>query len=174
MSNVLTTQEILDQAFGTNTVPQAEVNQALDNNSQKPTKAIGVQISAITVTKHDSSLYLGSAFNIDVGFLEPLNYDKGIPPQNGDSLKSQIFNLSIRRQHEEYTLMREIADEMLANKERERTVEWDKIDAQRFPFTVAMWSNSSMTWHFINRKVDKPSASKISADDVVSILSQIL
>ena len=173
-NNVLTSQQILDQAFGTNTVPQAEVNQALGNNNQKPTKAIGVTVSLITVTKQDASLYLGSAFSTDVGLLEPLNYDKGLPQQKGDSLKSQIFQMSVQRQHEEYALMREIADEMLSSRKREFTLTWSEMDSEKYPFTVALWANSGMVWHFVNRKVAKPNGDKISAENVADILSQIL
>ena len=174
MSNVLTSQQILDQAFGSNTIPQAEVNQALGNNNQKPSKAIGITISVITPTRDDPSLYLGSAFSTDVGLLEPLNYDKGLPKQNGDSRKSQIFHLSIQRRYEEYALMREIADEMLASRKEEFRLEWDKLDTEKYPFTVALWSKSGFVWHFVNRKVAKPTGDKITADKVSEVLAELL
>ena len=174
MSNVLTSQQILDQAFGSNNIPQAEVNQALGNNTQKPSKAIGVQVSVITLTRDDPNLYLGSAFNIDVGFLEPMNYDKGLPKQNGDSKKAQVFHLSVQRRYEEYTLMREIADEMLTSSRAEFTLNWAELDAEKYPFTVALWAKSGMVWHFVNRKVAKPGGDKITADKVSEVLAQIL
>ena len=174
MSNVLTSQQILDQAFGSNNIPQAEVNQALGANSPKPSKAIGVQVSVITVTRDDPSLYLGSAFNIDVGFLEPMNYEKGLPTQNGDSLKSQIFSLSVQRQHEEFALMKQIADEMLVAGKREFTLNLSELDTEKYPFTYAMWKDTGMAWHFINRKVAKPSGERLTADKVADVLAQLL
>ena len=174
MSNPLTADQLLDQAFGSNTNAGAEVQQALGANNQKASKAIWVNVSVITPTKQDSSLFLGSGFNIDVGFLEPYQYDKGLPQQNGDTVKSRIFHLSIQRQHEEYAFMKAIADEMLANGTREFTVDWSKVDAEKYPFTLATWKNSGMTWHFVNRKVSKPSGEKLTADKVETILSQIL
>ena len=175
MPNVLTSQQIIDQAFGTNnTVPQAEVNQALGNNNQKPSKAIGITISVITPTRDDPSLYLGSAFSTDVGLLEPMNYEKGLPKQNGDTRKSQIFHMSIQRRYEEYALMREIAEEMLASRKAEFTLNWAELDAEKYPFTVALWSKSGMVWHFTNRKVAKEGGEKLTANKVADVLSQIL
>ena len=174
MSNVLTSQQILDQAFGTNTVPQAEVNQALGANNPKPSKAIGVTVSVITPTRDDPSLYLGSAFSTDVGLLEPLNYDKGLPKQNGESRKAQVYSLSIQRKHEEYSLMRKIADEMLASRKGEFRLNWSELDAEKYPFTVALWANSGMVWHFTNRKVEKAGGEKITADKVSEVLAELL
>lgn len=172
--NTLTSEQLLDQAFGNNTSPSSEVQQALGNNQQKASKALGVNISVITQTKQDTSLFLGSAFSIDIGFLEPYQYDKGLPQQNGDSLKAQIFHLSVQRQHEEFSLMKSIADSMLANGVREYTVDWDSLDATKFPFTVRTWKNSGMTWHFVNRKISRPSGEKLTADKVDDVLSQLL
>lgn len=175
---ILTSEQLLDQAFGSNnTTTNTEVDQALGNNQQKPSKAIGVNISVITPTKQqveDTTLFLGSAFSIDVGFLEPYQYDKGLPPQNGDSLKSQIFHLSIQRQHEEYSLMKHIADRLIENGVREYTVNWDEVDAERFPFTVRTWGKSGMTWHFINRKIARAGGEKLAADKVATMLEQLL
>ena len=171
--NTLTTEQLLAQALG-NTSSSNEVNQALANNQQKTSKALGVNVSVITQTKQDRSLFLGSAFSIDVGFLEPYQYDKGLPQQNGETLKSQIFHLSIQRQHEEYSLMLSIANDMLERNDREHTVNWDEVDADKFPFTVATWKGSGMTWHFVNRKVAKPSGEKLTADKVSNILTQLL
>ena len=176
--NTLTTEQLLEQALGNSS--SGEVQQALDNNQQKSSKAIGVTISVITPINNptkqeqDSSLFLGSAFSIDVGFLEPYNYSKGLPQQNGETLKSQIFHLSIQRQHEEYSLMRYIANDMIEKNERERTVNWESVDVKKFPFTVLTWKNSGMTWHFTNRKIAKPSGEKLDAEKVVDILSQLL
>lgn len=175
MSNpTLTTEQLLDQAFGSNTSPLGEVQQALGGNNQKPSKAIGVNISVITQTKQDASLFLGSAFSIDVGFLEPYQYDKGLPQQNGETLKAQIFHLSIQRQHEEYSLMKAVADEMLVSGKREHTINWDELDATKYPFTVRTWKGSGMTWHFTNRKLAKAQGEKLSAAAVADVLSQIL
>ena len=171
--NTLTTEQLLAQALG-NTSSSNEVQQALGNNQQKTSKALGVNVSVITQTKQDSTLFLGSAFSIDVGFLEPYQYDKGLPQQNGDSLKSQIFHLSVQRQHEEYSLMKAIAEDLLASGERERTVNWSELNAEKFPFTVATWKNSGMTWHFTNRKVSRPSGEKLTADKVADALAQLL
>ena len=135
---------------------------------------MGVNVSVITQTKQDTSLFLGSVFSIDIGFVEPYQYDKGLPQQNGDSLKSQIFQLSVQRQHEEFSLMKSIADSMLANGVREYTVDWDSLDATKFPFTVRTWKNSGMTWHFVNRKISRPSGEKLTADKVADVLSQLL
>ena len=170
----LTSEQLLDQAFGSNNTPNSEVNQALGANSQKASKAIGVNISVVNVTKKDSSLFLGSAFSIDVGFLEPYQFDKGLPPQNGDSLKAQIFHLSIQRQHEEYGLMKAIAEDLLANGEREYTVDWNSLDATKFPFTLRTWRESGMTWHFVNRKIARQSGEKLTADKVADALAEIL
>ena len=171
--NTLTTEQLLEQALG-NTSPSNEVNQALSNNQSRTSKALGVNVSVITQTKQDATLFLGSAFSIDVGFLEPYQYEKGLPQQNGDSLKSQIFHLSVQRQHEEYSLMKAIAEDLLASGEREYTVNWSELNAERFPFTVATWKNSGMTWHFINRKVSRPNGEKLTADKVVDVLAQLL
>ena len=174
MSNpILTSEQLLEQALG-NTSTSAEVNQALGNNQQKPSKALGVNISVITPTKQDSSLFLGSAFSIDVGFLEPYQYEKGLPQQSGDSLKAQIFHLSIQRQHEEFSLMKSIADSMLANGVREHTVVWNELDSAKYPFTIRTWKDSGMTWHFVNRKLARPTGEKLSSDKVADVLSQIL
>ena len=170
---ILTSEQLLEQALG-NTSTSAEVNQALGNNQQKPSKALGVNISVITPTKQDSSLFLGSAFSIDVGFLEPYQYEKGLPQQSGDSLKAQIFHLSIQRQHEEFSLMKEIADSMLANGVREHTVNWNELDSAKYPFTIRTWKESGMTWHFVNRKIARPTGEKLSSDKVADVLSQIL
>ena len=173
--NTLTTEQLLTQALGNNnTSPSNEVQQALSSNNQKQSKAVGINVSVITQTKQDSSLFLGSAFSIDVGFLEPYQYDKGLPQQNGETLKSQIFHLSVQRQHEEYSLMRSIAEDLLASGEREYTVNWDAVNAERFPFTVATWKNSGMTWHFINRKIARPNGEKLTADKVANVLAQLL
>lgn len=171
--NTLTTEQLLEQALG-NTSTNTEVGQALDNNNQKPSKATGINISIITQTKQDSSLFLGSAFSIDIGFLEPYQYSRGLPQQNGDSTKAKIFHLSIQRQHEEYGLMQEIAQGLLASGERELTVNWDEIDPEKYPFTVRTWRGSGMTWHFTNRKVQKLAGEKLSSDKVKDILTQIL
>ena len=170
---ILTSEQLLDQAFG-NTSTGTEVNQALGNNQQKASKALGVNVSVITQTKQDSSLFLGSAFSIDVGFLEPYQYDKGLPQLNGDSLKAQIFHLSVQRQHEEYSLMLHIAKDMIEKNVREYTIEWDEVDATKYPFTVRTWKNSSMTWHFINRKIARPNGEKLTASAVADVLAQLL
>ena len=173
--NTLTTEQLLAQALdGNNTNTNTEVQQALGNNSQKQSKAMGVNISIITQTKLDSSLFLGSAFSIDVGFLEPYQYGKGLPQQNGETLKSQIFHLSVQRQHEEYSLMRSIANDMIERGEREYTVNWDELIASNYPFTVATWKNSGMTWHYTNRNVARPSGEKLTADRVADVLAQLL
>ena len=171
----LTTEELLGQAFdadNNNAVEQAQ--QAMGNSNPKTSKAIGINVSVVSLTKQDSSLFLGSAFSIDVGFLEPFNYSKGLPAQNGESLKAQVFSLSVQRQHEEFSLMKSIADNMIAKGIREHTLDWSTIDAERFPFTVATWKSSGLNWHFVNRNVAKKNGEKLSADSVVSVLSQLL
>ena len=170
--NTLTTEQLLEQALG-NTFTNTEVKQALSNNNQKQSKAIGVNISIITQTKQDATLFLGSAFSIDVGFLEPYQYDKGLPQQNGDTLKAQIFHLSIQRQHEEYRLMKCIAEDMLERNDREHTLKWDEVDEGKFPFAVATWKNSGMVWHFVNRKIAKQAGEKLTADKVKDVLAQL-
>ena len=171
--NTLTTEQLLAQALGSTSI-NTEVQQALpNNNTPKTSKAIGVNISIITQTKQDATLFLGSAFSIDVGFLEPFQYERGLPQQNGDTLKAQIFHLSIQRQHEEYSLMQSIAQDMLERGERERTLEWDKVDAGKFPFTVATWGKSGMVWHFVNRKIAKQAGEKLAAERVNDVLSQL-
>ena len=173
--NTLTTEQLLAQALGANNTSSSnEVGQALANSNQKTSKIIGVNISVITVTKQDNSLFLGSAFSIDVGLLEPYQYDRGLPTQSGDSLKAQIFHLSVQRQHEEYLLMRTIAHVMMERNDRELTVDWSEVDAEKYPFTVATWKNSGMTWHFTNRKIPKPNGEKLTAERVADVLSQIL
>ena len=177
MSKPLTAEQLLDQAFGSNTNAGTEVQQALGSNNQKASRALGVEVSVISLTKtqaEDAPLFLGSAFRNDVNFFEPYQFDKGIPKQNGDSLKAQIFHLSIQRQHEEFTLMKSIADSMLAKGVREYTVDWSEVDAEKYPFTVRTWKGSGMTWHFINRKLSRPSGEKLTSDKVETILSQIL
>ena len=172
--NTLTTEQLLDQAFGNNTSPSGEVNQALANSNQKTSKIIGVNVAIVTVTKQDSSLFLGSTFSIDVGLLEPYQYERGLPQQSGESLKAQIFHLSVQRQHEEYLLMRTIVNAMLERGDRELTVDWSEVDDKRFPFTVATWAKSGMTWHFTNRKIARPSGEKLPAADVLATLAQLL
>ena len=172
----LTTEQLLEQAFSP---ADDELEQATgngNNNNPKPasSKAMGVNVSVINQTKQDASLFLGSAFSIDIGFLEPYQFEKGLPQQNGESLKAQIFHLSIQRQHEEYTLMRAIADEMLSKEIREHTIEWADIDAEKYPFTKATWSKSGMTWHFTNRKLGKKTGEKLTADKVAEVLAEIL
>ena len=174
MSKPLTADQLLDQAFGSNTNAGTEVQQALGANNQKASKAIGVNVSVINQTKADATLFLGSAFSIDVGFLEPYQFDKGLPQQNGESLKSQIFHLSIQRQHEEFSLMKSIADSMLAKGVREYTVDWSEVDAEKYPFTVRTWKGSGMTWHFVNRKLSRPSGEKLTANKVSEVLAQLL
>ena len=170
--NTLTTEQLLEQALGNTST---EVEQAGANNNQKASsKALGVNISVITQTKQDATLFLGSAFSIDVGFLEPYQYSKGLPQQNGESLKAQIFHLSIQRQHEEFSLMKSIADNMIEKNIREYTISWGEVDTSQYPFTVATWKNSGMTWHFVNRKVSKPSGERLTADKVVDVLAQLL
>lgn len=168
----LTTEQLLEQALG-NTDTNAEVEQA-SGNSKKPSKALGINISVINQTKKDKTLFLGSAFSIDVGFLEPYKYSEGLPKQNGDSLKAQIFHLSVQRQHEEYSLMRAIADEMLANGTRELTIDWDKLDSSKYPFTIRTWGKSGMVWHFTNRKLAKPAGDKLDSTKVEEVLNDIL
>ena len=97
-----------------------------------------------------------------------------LPKQNGDSLKSQIFHLSIQRQHEEFAFMKSIADEMIANGERERTLDWNTLDASKYPFTVGTWKNSGLTWHFTNKKLAKEQGEKLSSEKVADVLAQIL
>ena len=172
--NTLTTEQLLAQALGSNTSPSGEVGQALSNSNQKTSKILGVNISVVTVTKQDSSLFLSSTFSIDVGLLEPYQYERGLPQQSGDSLKAQIFHLSVQRQHEEYMLMRTIAHVMMERNDRELTVDWSEVDAEKYPFTVATWGKSGMTWHFVNRKVSKPSGEKLSHERVADVLSQLL
>ena len=171
----LTTEELLGQAFGNDN--SEEVQQAMGNANPKTSKATGVNISVVTLTKQqveESTLFLGSAFSIDIGFLEPYNYAKGLPPQNGESLKAQVFNLSIQRQHEEYGLMKQIADAMLVRGERELTLNWDEVDANKYPFTTATWKNSGLTWHFTNRNVAKKGGEKLTAEKVADVLAQLL
>ena len=171
----LTTEQLLEQALGSDI--DTEVEQASGNgNNQKPasSKATGINVAVINQTKQDASLFIGSAFSIDIGFLEPYQYEKGLPQQNGESIKAQIFHLSIQRQHEEYSLMRAIADEMLAKSIREHTIEWDDIDAEKYPFTVKTWAKSGMVWHFTNRKLGKKTGEKLTADRVEEVLAEIL
>lgn len=168
----LTTEQLLEQALGNNDT-NAEVEQASGNN-KKPSKAIGVNVSAINPTKQDKTLFLGSAFSIDIGFLEPYKYNEGLPQQNGDSDKARIFHLSVQRQHEEFSLMKDIADNMLANDIREHTIDWDKLDSSKYPFTIRTWGKSGMTWHFTNRKLAKPAGDKLDSTKVDEILSDIL
>ena len=171
----LTTEQLLAQALGANnTSPSGEVQQALSSNNQKTSKILGVNIAVITVTKQDTSLFLGSAFSIDVGLLEPYQYDKGLPQQSGDSMKAKIFHLSVQRQHEEFSLMKTIAHVMMERNDRELTVDWSEVDSEKYPFTVATWGKSGMTWHFTNRKVSRPSGEKLTADKVADVLSQLL
>ena len=172
----LTTEQLLEQAFS----PAAdELEQATgngNNNNPKPasSKAIGINVAVINQTKQDATLFIGSAFSIDIGFLEPYQFEKGLPQQNGESLKAQIFHLSIQRQHEEYALMRDIADKMLANNIREHTLNWDELDASKYPFTLRTWKNSGMVWHFTNRKLGKKTGEKLTADKVAEVLAEIL
>ena len=171
----LTTEQLLEQALGTDI--DTEVEQASGKaNDQKPAskKATGINVAIITQTKQDASLFLGSAFSIDIGFLEPYMFEKGLPQQNGESLKAQIFHLSIQRQHEEFTLMKAIADGMIANDTREHTIDWNDIDAEKYPFTIRTWKNSGMTWHFTNRKLGKKTGEKLSASKVAEVLAEIL
>ena len=171
----LTTEQLLAQALGANTDTNTEVQQAMGSNNQKTaTKALGVNISIVTQTKVDSTLFLGSAFSIDIGFLEPFRYDQGLPQQNGESLKAQIFHLSIQRQHEEFALMKSIALNMLEGNVRDLTLKWEDVDNSQYPFTLATWKNSGMTWHFINRKLAKPTGEKLTASKVADVLSQLL
>ena len=171
--NPLTTEQLLNQAFG-NTSTNTEVQQVIHSNNQKQSKVLGVTISVITPTKQDFQLYLSSAFSIDIGFLEPYQYDKGLPQQNGETLKAQIFHLSVQRQHEEFALMKSIADKMLKENIRELTLKWEDVDNSQYPFTLATWKNSAMNWHFVNRKLAKPTGEKLTADKVTDVLSQIL
>ena len=172
----LTTEQLLEQAFS----PAAdELEQATgngNNNNPKPasSKAIGINVAVINQTKQDATLFIGSAFSIDIGFLEPYQFEKGLPQQNGESLKAQIFHLSIQRQHEEYTLMKAIADGMLANDTREHTIDWNDLDAEKYPFTVRTWKKSGMTWHFTNRKLGKKTGEKLTADKVAEVLADLL
>lgn len=168
----LTTEQLLEQALG-NTDTNAEVEQA-SGNSKKPSKALGINISVINQTKKDKTLFLGSAFSIDVGFLEPYKYSEGLPQQNGDSDKAQIFHLSVQRQHEEFSLMKDIADNMLANDIREHTIDWDKLDSSKYPFTIRTWGKSGMVWHFTNRKLAKPAGDKLDSTKVEEVLNDIL
>ena len=173
--NTLTTEQLLAQALGANnTSPSGEVQQALSSNNQKTSKIIGVNVAIVTVTKQDSSLFLGSTFSIDVGLLEPYQYERGLPQQSGESLKAQIFHLSVQRQHEEFSLMKTIAHVMMERNDRELTVDWSEIDSEKYPFTVATWKDSGMTWHFTNRKLPRPSGEKLTASDVRSTLAQLL
>ena len=170
----LTTEQLLEQAFS----PAAdELEQASGKpNDQKPasSKATGINVAVINQTKQDASLFIGSAFSIDIGFLEPYQFEKGLPQQNGDSLKAQIFHLSIQRQHEEFALMRAIADEMLSKEIREHTLNWDELDASKYPFTLRTWKNSGMVWHFTNRKLGKKTGEKLTADKVAEVLADLL
>ena len=170
----LTTEQLLEQAFS----PAAdELEQASGKpNDQKPasSKAIGINVAVINQTKQDASLFIGSAFSIDIGFLEPYMFEKGLPQQNGETLKAQIFHLSIQRQHEEFTLMKAIADGMLSNDTREHTIDWNDIDAEKYPFTIRTWKNSGMTWHFTNRKLGKKTGEKLTADKVAEVLADLL
>ena len=170
----LTTEQLLEQAFS----PAAdELEQASGKpNDQKPasSKATGINVAVINQTKQDASLFIGSAFSIDIGFLEPYQFEKGLPQQNGESLKAQIFHLSIQRQHEEFALMRAIADEMLSKEIREHTLNWDELDASKYPFTLRTWKNSGMVWHFTNRKLGKKTGEKLTADKVAEVLADLL
>ena len=172
----LTTEQLLEQAFSP---ADDELEQATgngNNNNPKPasSKAIGINVAVINQTKQDASLFIGSAFSIDIGFLEPYQFEKGLPQQNGESLKAQIFHLSIQRQHEEYTLMKSIADKMLVQNIREHTIEWDGIDAEKYPFTIRTWKASGMTWHFTNRKLGKKTGEKLDSAKVAEVLAEIL
>ena len=173
---ILTSEQLLNQALG-NTSTNTEVNQALGANTPKQSKALGVEVSVISLTKQqaeDATLFLGSAFRNDVNFFEPYQYDKGLPQQNGETLKAQIFHLSIQRQHEEFSLMKAIADSMLANGVREHTVDWNELDSAKYPFTLRTWKESGMTWHLVNRKLARPTGEKLAADKVDDVLSKIL
>ena len=170
----LTTEQLLEQAFSP---AEDELEQASGKpNDQKPasSKATGINVAVINQTKQDASLFIGSAFSIDIGFLEPYQFEKGLPQQNGDSLKAQIFHLSIQRQHEEFALMRAIADEMLSKEIREHTLNWDELDASKYPFTLRTWKNSGMVWHFTNRKLGKKTGEKLTADKVAEVLADLL
>ena len=173
--NTLTTEQLLAQALGANnTSPSGEVQQASANNNQKTSKILGVNISVITVTKQDSSLFLSSTFSIDVGLLEPYQYERGLPQQSGESLKAQIFHLSVQRQHEEFRLMKSIANDMIERNDREHTINWSDVDPDKFPFTLATWGKSGMTWHFVNKKIARQSGEKLPAADVLATLAQLL
>ena len=172
----LTTEQLIEQAIGSDIDTEVEQATGSGNNNPKPasSKAIGINVSIINQTKQDASLFLGSAFSIDIGFLEPYQFEKGLPQQNGESMKAQIFHLSIQRQHEEYTLMKSIADKMLVQNIREHTIEWDGIDAEKYPFTIRTWKNSGMTWHFTNRKLGKKTGEKLDSAKVAEVLAEIL
>ena len=171
--NTLTTEQLLEQALGNTST---ELEQAMPNNQKqsKESKAMGINVSVITQTKQDATLFLGSAFSIDIGFLKPYQYEKGLPQQNGESLKAQLFYLSIQRQHEEYALMEYIANTMLEKNIREHTIDWNQVDAEKYPIALATWKASGMTWHFTNRKISRPSGEKLTADKVNTILAQLL
>ena len=71
--------------------------------------------------------------------------------------------------------MRKIADEMLASQKAEFRLNWNELDAEKYPFTVALWANSGMVWHFLNRKVEKEKAGRgITADKVSEVLAELL
>ena len=171
--NTLTTEQLLEQALGNTST---ELEQAMPNNQKqsKESKAMGINVSVITQTKQDATLFLGSAFSIDIGFLKPYQYEKGLPQQNGDTMKAQLFYLSIQRQHEEYALMEYIANTMLEKNIREHTLNWSEVDAEKYPIALATWKNSGMTWHFVNRKLARPSGEKLNANQVNTILAQLL
>ena len=70
--------------------------------------------------------------------------------------------------------MKAVAEDLLASGERERTLDWNELNAEKYPFTARTWKGSGMTWHFVNRKISRPTGEKLAADKVADVLSQIL
>lgn len=101
---------------------------------------VGVSVYLGRVSKIEDS-YVYSNFGNDIGFLKPFGYDEGIEPlPKNASDKQRVYYVSLLTQHACYKFMLDVCNEMLANDIKQRVINVNDIDDERYPLVAKFYS----------------------------------
>lgn len=162
----------LDALFNNSGNTVKEIAQ-VTGSKDKESKVMGVSVGIVTLVPNVPGTFLGSAFRNDIGFLKPLNYDKGLPElKQNPSVEAQIYHLSVQRQHEEYRFFETVGNQLLESGEKEITIKAEDIDSEQFPFMAKLWGNTGIAFYFHNNTI-KSAGVELSSEDVNTALNKL-
>lgn len=166
------TTSTLDSLLSGNTSSVKEVAQVTGKDKES-SKLFGVSVGIVNTIPNMPGSFLGSAFRNDIGFLKPMNYDKGLPEmKENPSVEAQIYHLSVQRQFEEYKFFESIGNQLLASEQKDITIHAKDIDMEEFPFMVKLWGETGVSFYFHNNTL-KSKGVELGAEDVNKALTKL-